>query len=350
MKVLVTGGCGFLGSHVCEFYRNLGWEVVSYDNMTKYELKKTGYDEELARAHNWDFLETIGVELIKEDVRDFTTLREAVAGCDYIVHTAAQPAMTLSMQDPVLDFTTNVAGTFNVLMTARELGVPVVTCATIHVYGTDINEGLVEAETRYVRTPAEIAEDQPTMTGTISPLHASKMSGEHYVRAFIDTYGLTAASFRLTGLYGPRQFGGEDHGWVANFTIRALQQTPITLFGTGRQVRDILYAADACKAIHAFYEKRVAGIYNIGGGSESALSLLECLGILEEMTGREVERTFGGDRFGDLYYFVCDTRKAQRLLGWKAEVRPATGIRHLADWVQQNMHVFDGTRAAVTAS
>ena len=341
MKVLVTGGCGFLGSHVCAFYRDLGWDVVSYDNMTKYELKRTDLNVELARAYNWNQLEGIGVELVQKDIREFEDFRTAAVGCDFIVHTAAQPAMTVSIEEPRLDISTNVLGTFNVLEIARELGIPVASCSTIHVYGTAINDSLREEETRYVRKPPEIDETHPIMTGTLTPLHASKRALELYVQTYIASYGLCAASFRLTGIYGENQFGGEDHGWVAHFIISAIKKQTITLFGNGKQVRDIIYAKDVCRALHAFFEKRQSGIYNIGGGTKNAISLLECISCLEELLGQKVEYRFGGDRVGDLKYFVCDTAKAAERLGWQAKVRPRDGIKRLINWVNGNREVFN---------
>lgn len=340
MKVLVTGGCGFIGSHVCEFYRNIGWEVISYDNMTKYELGKTGYNAELARLYNFNFLKEIGVDILNNDVRRLNDLLTVAEGCDFIVHTAAQPAMTLSIEDPYLDFATNVIGTYNVLEAAKKFEIPVVSCATIHVYGTGINDTITKTETRYTRIPAGIDENAPVMTGIITPLHASKFSAECYVRMFIDTYKVKAASFRLSGLYGTRQFGGEDHGWVANFAIRALTGRPIHIFNTGKQVRDILYADDVCKAFHAFYENQKPGIYNIGGGTETSISLIESISYLEELTGREINYSLEGERWGDLYYWVSDTTKAEQKLGWKAETLPREGIKKLVQWINENIHIF----------
>lgn len=341
MKVLVTGGCGFLGSHVCEFYRDLGWEVVSYDNMTKYELEKTGYDADLARNFNKNFLQGIGVSLVEKDIRDFKDLMDAAQGCDYIVHTAAQPAMTLSEEDPRLDLTSNVVGTFNVLETARRLDIPVVSCASIHVYGMGINASLMEGKTRYNRDPAAIGEDAPLMTGNITPLHASKMSAEWYVRTYIDTYKVKAASFRLTGIYGTRQFGGEDHGWAANFSIRALTGKPITIFNTGKQVRDIIYAKDVCRAFHAFFEKQIPGVYNIGGGVMTAISLLESIDLIKEILGKDVTCQFGGERWGDLYYWISDISLAKKNLGFEPEIKPDQGFRMLIDWIRENIHIFE---------
>ncbi len=336
MKVLVTGGCGFLGSHVCEHYIRRGERVVSYDNMTKHELERTGFAAESARNYNWNFLDGLGVQMVKADVRSIEELSDHALGCDYIVHTAAQPAMTISWEDPELDVTTNVIGTFNVLEVARKLGIPVAICATIHVYGNRINQTLTETAKRYVRTPESIDENHPILEGALSPLHASKAAGDAYLKAYVDTYRLKGASFRLTGIYGTRQFGGEDHGWVANFSIRSVVDWPITIFGSGKQVRDIIYATDVCRAFDAFFTKQEPGIYNIGGGPQTAISLLECIDIIERLMGRRPEVQFGPDRHGDLRYFICNIDKARSRLGWSPQVLPPEGIGRLIDWVREN--------------
>lgn len=340
MKVLVTGGCGFLGSHVCEYYIKKGAEVISYDNMTKHELKRTGYMAEEARNYNRDLLNSMGVKMIKADVRNFEELTDNAQGCDYIIHTAAQPAMTISWEDPRLDITSNVIGTFNVLETARKLKIPVASCATIHVYGNEINKSLKEEERRYVREPEAIDENYPTLEGTLTPLHASKAAGDIYAKVYIDTYQVEAASFRLTGIYGTRQLGGEDHGWVANFSIRSILDWPLTIFGTGKQLRDIIYATDVCRAFDAFYQSRKPGIYNIGGGAETAISLLECIDIIEEINKEKPDVKFEPDRHGDLRYFICDISKAQKNLNWHPEILPREGIEKLIDWIKENIHLF----------
>ena len=340
MKVLVTGGCGFLGSHVCEYYMQKGDEVISYDNMTKHELKRTGLAAEAARDYNWDYLKSIGVKLVRADIRNFEELLDNANGCDYIVHTAAQPAMTISWEDPLLDITTNVMGSFNVLETARKLKIPVASCATIHIYGNSINDELEESEKRYIRKPEGIDESYPLLGGTLTPLHASKASLDIYIRTYIDTYNLAAASFRLTGIYGSRQFGGEDHGWVANFAIRSALNRPSTIFGTGKQVRDIIYATDVCEAFDAFYKSRRSGVYNIGGGAQTAISLLECFDILEKINGTRPDVKFEPVRHGDLSYFICDISKAQRELGWSPKIMPEDGIAKLIKWIRDNRAIF----------
>lgn len=344
MKVLVTGGCGFLGSHVCETFRKEGWEVLSYDNMTKYELIRTGYRTDEVRDFNANVLRDMGVEIVKADIRDREQLLDHSSGCHFIAHTAAQPAMTISWEDPDLDFTSNVFGTFNVLMAAREHKMPVASCSSVHVYGPWINDTLREEETRFIREPLVISEDDKTMnggkSGLISPLHASKASAEHYVKTFTDMYSVKAATFRYTGIYGTRQFGGEDHGWVANFCIRNIMSWPITIFGNGKQVRDILYASDAASAFIAFQRNPVPGTYNIGGGPKHMISLLECVELINKISGYKSEVKFGPKRTGDLSYFVCNIEKITGTLNWQPKVLPEEGVGKLLSWIKENIHLF----------
>ncbi|MBE7445761.1 MAG: NAD-dependent epimerase/dehydratase family protein [Planctomycetia bacterium] len=340
MKVLVTGGCGFLGSHVCEFYAEKGDTVISYDNMTKHELARTGFAAEASRDYNWDYLKNLGIKMVKADVRNFDELIDNAQGCDYIIHTAAQPAMTISWEDPFLDITTNVIGTFNVLEVARKLKIPIASCASVHVYGNKINDTLKEGKKRYMREPEGIDENHPTLEGTLTPLHASKAAGDIYTKVYIDTYKVEAASFRLTGIYGTRQFGGEDHGWVANFSIRSVLEWPITIFGTGKQVRDIIYATDVCEAFDAFYKTRKSGTYNIGGGSKTAISLLECMDILQDIAGKKPEVRFAPGRHGDLRYFICDINRAKIELCWEPKIIPRDGIEKLVNWIKDNKDKF----------
>ena len=350
-KVLVTGGCGFLGSHICELFKKKGWEVIAYDNMTTYEFKKNAYMRPESREHNKKLLEEMGVQIVVEDVRDKETLMRYVEGCDYICHTAAQPTMTLSWEEPERDFTTNVIGTFNVLEAARKFNIPVASCNSVHCYGPDkINSELSEYESncpecgtefnRYVRSPVTIKENEPLLQGVVTPLHASKSSAENYIRCYIDTFKVKAASFRLTGIYGPNQFGGEDHGWVANFAIRNILGLPLTIFGTGKQLRDILYATDVAKAFEAFYNNPVPGIYNIGGGEKTMISLLECIKLIEKITGKKSEIKLDESRFGDLKYYVSDISKAKKELGWEPEVLPKEGVRKLVEWIEKNRDLF----------
>jgi CDP-paratose 2-epimerase len=341
MKVLVTGGCGFLGFHVCRYFREQGAQVIAYDNLAKHEFARNPYMLEAARDYNRVELARMGAEVAVEDIRDRGTLVGLTRGCDYLCHTAAQPAMTISWEDPELDFSTNTRGTFNVLEAARKAGIPVAICSSIHTYGPDaINASLREEVTRYVRDPAAIDENEPLLQGSVTPLHASKRANEIYVQAYIDTYRLPAACFRLTGIYGPNQFGGEDHGWVANFAIRAIAGLPITIFGTGKQLRDILFASDAAAAFGAFYRSPAPGIYNVGGGTANMISLVESIAAIERLTGRKAEVRFQEGRFGDLRYFVTDYARFRRATGWEPQVRPPEGIASLVQWIERSPELF----------
>jgi CDP-paratose 2-epimerase len=198
----------------------------------------------------------------------------------------------------------------------------------------------MEGATCYTREPATIDEDARTLGGSLTPLHASKAAAEHYVRVYADSYRVRAAAFRFTGLYGPRQFGGEDHGWVANFCIRNVIGLPLTVYGTGKQVRDILYASDAAQAVLDVYRQGAPGIYNVGGGPATAVSLLECIELIDAITGRRSDVRFGPPRFGDLQYFVCDITRAERALGWRPRATVREGLAALIQWIETARKVF----------
>tara|TARA_Y100000310_G_C20641218_1_gene794022 strand:- start:612 stop:1676 length:1065 start_codon:yes stop_codon:yes gene_type:complete len=351
MKVLVTGGCGFLGSHICGLFKDKGWDVIAFDNLTKDEFKRNTYMKDEARDHNRKLLESKGVKIVQGDIRNKEELFASCEGVDYICHTAAQPTMTMSWEQPDLDFSINVIGTFNCLEAARKFKIPIASCNSVHCYGPDkINSELSEFDfscpdcdyelSRYIRNPVAINEDEPLLQGTVTPLHASKMAAENYIRCYIDTFKVKAASFRLTGIYGPNQFGGEDHGWVANFAIRNVLDMPLSIFGTGKQLRDILYASDVANAFWCFYDKQVSGIYNIGGGEKTMISLLECIRLIDKITGKTSKVDFGEGRFGDLRYYVSDISKAKRELGWEPKVLPEEGVRKLIEWIQENEELF----------
>ena len=341
--ILVTGGCGFLGYHVCTLFKEKGWNVIALDNLTKYEFKKNPYMKPEARDFNRKVLKKKSVRIIVGDIRNGGALIRLCerAHVDFIAHTVAQPTMTLSLENPQLDFSTNVRGTLNCLEAARQCNIPIVSCNSIHCYGPDkINSELIEMSTRYTRKPPTITEDEPLLQGVVTPLHASKSSAELYVRCYVDSYKVKAASFRLTGIYGPHQFGGEDHGWVANFAIRNWLGMPLTIFHTGKQLRDILYATDVAEAFLKFYERQIPGIYNIGGGEKTMISLLECIELIDRISGKKSHVLFDKKRFGDLWYFVSDISKAKTILGWEPRVLPDEGVQHLIEWIKKNEGLF----------
>jgi len=338
MRVLITGVAGFLGTHVAEYFTKRGWEVVGIDNLTDYELVRANFDTKKSREHNLKFLESLGVEFHKADCRDVTS--NSFKGINFIIHCAAQPAMTIAIEDPAYDASNNVMSVVNMLNIARVQGIPFVNCSSVHVYGNDINNELTEDTTRFVNDIAEFDEGLAILKGDLTPLHVSKRSTELYTQAFAETYGMRTASFRLTGMYGERQFGGMDHGWVANFAIRTIKERPITIFGTDKQVRDILYAEDAARAFEMWFNTGAKGIYNIGGGIDNAISLGECLTELSIIN--EAHQTIKKEpgRFGDLYYFVCNYKKAKNMFGWKPKIGPTEGLKRISKWIKENEEIL----------
>ncbi|KKM25551.1 hypothetical protein LCGC14_1593880, partial [marine sediment metagenome] len=305
---------------------------------------RAGFKDEV-RDYNLRFLEGIGVPTIVADILDAKMLKKAMHHCNLVAHCAAQPAMTIAIENPHLDLMTNVVGTFNVLEAARYWNTAVINCSTIHVYGNNINEGLVELDTRLAlsaRDAEMINETYPILNGKLSPLHASKRATELYIQTYIDTYNLPAANFRLTGIYGPRQFGGEDHGWVANFTIRTMFNRPIKIFGTDKQVRDILYVKDAAQAFYDWITNDCPpGTYNIGGGNATSKSIGELLGLLKDLVGNESEAELLPKRHGDLWWFISDYTKAKDAFGWTPVVFPYVGVQELINWVEQERRLFE---------
>jgi CDP-paratose 2-epimerase len=345
MKVLVTGGCGFLGSHICEHFNNLGWQVIAYDNMTKFETSRIDFgNQEKIRNYNYNFLDKLGVSIIVADICDKKELKNSViaSNCDIIINCAAQPTMTLSSEKPVFDFETNVVGTINLLELARQYNIPLALCSSIHVYGTGINDNLEETDEVYHRRPPLISEEHPVLTGQLTPLHASKRCAEIYGRMYTEAYLTRVATFRLTGIYGARQFGSEEHGWVSLLAIKTMLGLPIQLIGNGKQVRDILYVTDAVEAFDKWIKAGCpSGIYNIGGGVQNIISVKQCLKQLSRLFNKEQIITDGGVRRGDLLYFACDTKRAFNHFNWEAKIPPTTGLKHLAGWLRECKDIFN---------
>lgn len=340
-KVLVTGGCGFLGSHVCQLFQEQGWRVTAFDNLTKFEYDRTGFDSKQIRDHQLERLCEEYVYVTLGDVRNFEELRRAAEYVDLIINCAAQPAMTIAIEDPMYDFEVNVRGLMNVLEVARAKRIPIIHCSTIHVYGNDLNQTLFPVGDKFYSSVGALTEEAPLMKGFISPLHASKRAGELYVEAYAKTKNMQAATFRLTGLYGPEQFGGEDHGWIANFAIRAVMNRPITVFGTDLQVRDALYVEDAARAFLDWYNNGCnSGTFNICGGSQTAISIRQVISLLGSLTHAVITPKEQEARQGDLWWFVGNYSKAKETFKWQPYTLPPEGIKKLVEWVRQYDFLF----------
>jgi CDP-paratose 2-epimerase len=328
--VLVTGGAGFVGANLADALASDGHDVHVLDS-----LARAGVEENLS----WLRGRHPGrVRCTIADTRDAAAVQEAVAGAGAVFHLAAQVAVTTSVVDPVEDFEVNARGTLNVLEAARRHGTPVIFASTNKVYGSLAGMATELADGRWAPGDAAlrggVSESQALHLCT--PYGCSKGVADQYVLDYAATYGLPAAVLRMSCIYGPRQFGTEDQGWVAHFLVRARRGEAITIFGDGRQVRDILHVADAVRAYRAILERIDAlkgRAFNLGGGPANAVSLLDVLGEIEAILGRPVVRSNGQTRVGDQPWFVSDTRALAEATGWQARIVWRDGLRDLARWL-----------------
>jgi CDP-paratose 2-epimerase len=284
------------------------------------------------------------LEVVTGDVGDVAAVRKAVADCTAVVHLAAQVAVTSSVTEPRADFATNLAGTLNVLEEVRRLPVPptVLFTSTNKVYGHLADVELTAASGRYlpmddaVRVNG-IAEDRPLQFA--SPYGCSKGGADQYVLDYGATYGLRTVVFRMSCIYGPHQHGTTDQGWVAHFLREALAGRPLTIYGDGRQVRDVLHVSDLVHAVRRVLAAPdvVRGqAFNIGGGPAHTLSLLELLDLVSELTGHQPQVEFAGWRTGDQRWYVSDTRKFSAATGWAPRVGVRAGLLTLHDWLVES--------------
>ncbi|HTP10598.1 MAG TPA: NAD-dependent epimerase/dehydratase family protein [Anaerolineae bacterium] len=340
MRILITGGAGFIGSNAAHRFLQRGAQVTIFDN-----LSRRGSISNLDWLHAQHGADSF--RLIHADVHDADRLAEAARGQDVILHYAGQVAVTTSVQNPRGDFEDNALGTFNALEAARLSGSnPIfMYSSTNKVYGGMEYLGLVETESRYAYRdhPYGISEDFPL--DFHSPYGCSKGTGDQYVRDYARIYGLRTVVFRQSAIYGPRQFGIEDQGWIAWFIIAAVTGQPITIYGDGKQVRDVLYVDDLIDAYESAIAKidRTAGqVFNIGGGADNTLTIWTETGpLLEQLLGRPVPIGRSDWRPGDQRICVMDIRKAQAALGWSPKISVANGVAKLYHWVVDNRRLFE---------
>jgi CDP-paratose 2-epimerase len=299
------------------------------------------------------------IEVIVGDVRDPGALRQAVSGVSRVFHLAAQVAVTTSLTDPSLDFDVNARGTLHLLEALRSLTTPptLLFTSTNKVYGHLEDLPLRIVGRRYEPEDPHIAVrgiGEQRGLAFCSPYGCSKGAADQYVLDYARTFGLPAAVFRMSCIYGPHQFGTEDQGWVAHFVIRALEGAPLTLYGDGRQVRDVLYVEDLVEAMLRAHEAmpRLSGqAFNIGGGAARTTSLLELIDALGQVLGEQPEYRLEEWRPADQRYYVSDTRKFAVATGWAPTVSVSEGVQRLAAWLtRQRKRRSHSTRAERIAS
>jgi CDP-paratose 2-epimerase len=331
--VLVTGGAGFIGCNLADRLASDGHEVLIFD-----AVLRAGVERNLAwlKARHGE-----RIAHIRADTRDPRAVDEAVREAQAVFHMAAQVAVTTSLAEPVEDFQINVCGAFNVLEAARRAGgdTPVIFASTNKVYG-DLGDVALELTADAYRPQTSalrahgVSEQRPLDFHT--PYGCSKGAADQYVLDYARSFGVPTCVMRMSCIYGPHQMGTEDQGWVAHFLIRALEGKAISIYGDGRQVRDILDVADAVDAYLAAWRRieRVSGrAYNLGGGPANAVSLLQLIGHIEALIGRKVELSFSEWRAGDQRYYVSDPSAARRDLGLREPIDWRRGVAQLAQWL-----------------
>jgi CDP-paratose 2-epimerase len=331
--ILITGGCGFVGTNLAHRFLSEGRRVCVFDNLSRPGVERNL--EWLQETHG-------GLLTVKiADVRDPLAIRDAVRRASHVFHLAAQVAVTTSLGDPLNDFDINARGTLNVLEAIRQSiqKPPLFFTSTNKVYGGLEDVALTEDVLRYTPADAAIARRGISEARPLdfhSPYGCSKGTADQYVIDYARSYGLKTVVFRMSCIYGPHQFGTEDQGWVAHFLIRALNREPITIYGDGKQVRDILYVEDLVEAFVRASENldRCSGrAFNIGGGAPNTISLRELLGMLRRFDGRDARVDWGEWRTGDQKYYVSDSTRFAEATGWRPSMSAADGIRTLREWL-----------------
>lgn len=342
--VLVTGGAGFIGTNLVHRLATEGNRVIVYDN-----LSRPGVEKNLL----W-LKENCGdrLEVRVADIRNGQMLEDAVAQARHVYHFAAQVAVTTSVDNPANDFSINALGAFTLLEAIRKAKEPpsLIFTSTNKVYGGIDGCSIRKNGSRY--EPVDPAQrrnglDESTPLDFLSPYGCSKGSADQYVLDFSRSFGIRSAVFRMSCIYGPHQYGTEDQGWVAHFAIQTLKNSPITLYGDGCQIRDLLYVEDLVDALCRGREEigAISGqAFNIGGGPQRTVSLLELLELLRGLHGSLPQVTRDGWRTGDQRYYVSDTRKFQHATGWTPRHSVAHGVKLLYDWLSESLQL--GARTA----
>jgi CDP-paratose 2-epimerase len=331
--VLITGGAGFIGTNLAKRLLEDGERVRVLD-----DLSRPGVEENL----RW-LEQTHGARLQVElgDVGDESVVERALKDVGHIFHLAAQVAVTTSLDDPMRDAAVNLRGTLNVLEAARAMADPpsLLFTSTNKVYGALPDVPLGKTRGRYEPVDAELARhgiSEERSLAFCTPYGCSKGAADQYVLDYAHSFAVPTVVFRMSCIYGPHQFGTEDQGWVAHFLLRALLGEPITIYGTGRQVRDILFADDLVDAMlraRGDIDALAGRAFNIGGGPEFAVSLTDVIKAIEELTEEPLTLIREEWRTGDQRWYVSDTRSFQAATGWSPRVSPQAGIAALHDWL-----------------
>lgn len=351
--ILITGGAGFIGTNLATHFLESGRKVLILDNISRAGVRE---NLDWLCEHFPDRL-----EVLQCDIRDADAVNEAVNRAGAVFHLAAQVAVTTSLVSPLEDFEINARGTLLILEAIRQrrertaAAIPLIFTSTNKVYGGLDDIEMSVAEGRYLPADPNIARRGISEARPLdfhSPYGCSKGAADQYVLDYARTYELPFTVFRMSCVYGPHQKGNEDQGWVAHFLLQSLRGEAITLYGDGKQVRDVLFVGDLMKAFGLALENIdvLAGrAFNIGGGAGNAVSLLEVIDLIEEISGNRPVLDWGDWRPGDQKYYVSDARAFEKATAWRAQVGAAEGIAQLYEWLAQEMGVAVPKLEAVAA-
>jgi CDP-paratose 2-epimerase len=338
VKALVIGGAGFIGANTADRLLKKGNEVWVFDNLSR---RGTEWNLKWLKQHK-------KLKFVKGDTRNYDELKKlfkANPDFDAVFHLAAQVAVTTSVTNPREDFEINALGSFNVLEAVRETksNPAILYSSTNKVYGgmTDIKIVRKKGRYAYKDLPRGISEDR--ILDFHSPYGCSKGTADQYMIDYSRIYGLRTVVFRQSCIYGYRQFGIEDQGWVAWFTIATMLNKPLSIYGDGRQVRDVLFIEDLIDGYEAAIKNidKIKGqAFNVGGGAKNTMSLLELIAFLEKFFNKKIPLKFSDWRPGDQPVFVCDIAKAKKAFGWEPKISPERGVEMLYDWVKDNKALF----------
>jgi CDP-paratose 2-epimerase len=335
MKILITGGMGFIGSHVAEYYaQDFGNKILIIDNLSRHR-------NNLFRFDNYE-----NVDFWHSDLIQFDTLNMIIESFlpEIVIHACGQTAVTTSLVDPETDFHTNVEGTFNLLECLRKhnLRPKFLFTSTNKVYGENVNDlQIYETEKEYIfNIKGHVSEKMNIDQTKRTPYGTSKLCADLLVQEYAKSYDIEAVIFRMSCIYGTHQFGIEDQGWIAHFIFQALQDKPITIFGDGKQVRDVLYISDLVEAINRVIKEPFLiedNVFNVGGGYSNRISLIQLIEMLEDILDKQITIKFAPWRESDQKVYISDISKIRDRFDWRPKVSVRDGVEKTVNWIRKHL-------------
>ena len=335
-NILITGGAGFIGTNAVDYFAKKGWNVYLLDN-----LSRKGSEQNLKWLQSQENYSFIFKEIDIRDKRDVEKLFKK-NNFDALIHLAGQVAVTSSIDNPREDLDTNIIGTFNLLESIRKYSpnTMMINASTNKVYGDLENCDVIETDLSYKFKSQPNGISESTILDFHSPYGCSKGSADQYIIDYARIYDISTTTFRQSCIYGPRQFGSQDQGWISWFIIASLSKQPISIYGNGKQVRDILYIDDLIRAYDIAISKpsKVKGeAFNIGGGPSNSISLIQCINMISEILNRDIKYNLCDPRPGDQKIYVSDIQKISQTLDWQPSTSVKVGVSNLLNWTRKEL-------------